>query len=55
MTNDEIAGFFNATRSFLQENPDLGDLQAEVWFHTCQHFEQFRARPAVLRKLSGKE
>ena len=36
MTDEEIAGFFNDTRSFLQGNLDLRDPQVEGWFRTRQ-------------------
>ena len=36
MTDEEIAGFFNDTRSFLQGNLDLRDPQVERWFRTRQ-------------------
>jgi hypothetical protein len=37
MTNEEIARFFNTTRSFIQGNPNLRDPQVEGWFRTRQH------------------
>ena len=36
MTDEEIAGFFNDTRSFLQGNLDLRDPQVKGRFHTHQ-------------------
>jgi len=38
MTNEEIARFFNDTRTFIQGNLDLRDPQVEGWFRTRQHF-----------------
>ena len=36
MTNEEIARFFNETRSFIQGKQDLRDPQVGRWFRTRQ-------------------
>ncbi|MBW6414178.1 DNA-binding protein [Candidatus Methylacidiphilum fumarolicum] len=52
--NEEIARFFNTTRSFIQGNPDLRDPQVEGWFPTRQNFRiamPFRRTDKALEAL----